>query len=520
MSVAAGRELGLKVQLTRAALGALRAHPSLPDLALGAPVSRTRRAIYFDTPDHRLHAHGLCLRLSSEGEGWMQTVVRAKPSGEPAVRDGEVVLERPEPDMAAIVGRGMRRRVAKAVARRALQPVFETVVERTTRRLRAGEGELELALDEGVMRAGKAEDALIGAELGLRSGSPLTLIETAARLFGAEHVPVTAVSDAERGYRLARLRAASGVRPERGVLPKLAGTQSCGAALTAIIAATGAQILANRRAVLEIDDPAAAHQLRIGLRRLRSALRAFRRLHESPALGQLERHARALARSVGELRDADVLIEGIYAPAAGALAAGAAEGGLAQGIANGMVSVREALFAHRAAARSRARTALTGRQWSLLQLHLALAPRTVDGEARLCGTVEGFARSALKRQWKKVSARGVRLDELTLEERHALRKALKELRYLCEFFACLYPRRRAQPFIAGLRALQEVLGYLNDVAGAERIAGLTRQNRETGADGERAAASILGWHAAEAAHAWRNVHKLWRRLRQLPHFWT
>jgi len=168
--------------------------------------------------------------------------------------------------------------------------------------------------------------------------------------------------------------------------------------------------------------------------------------------------------------------------------------------------------------RERARSALQGRQWSLLELHLALAPRTVGGDSRLDGALEGFARSALKRQWKRVAERGARLDDLTLDERHALRKALKELRYLCEFFACLFPGRRAQPFIREIRSLQEVFGYLNDVAAARRIGTLCRQG--SAGDAERAAAFILGWHNAEAAHAWRTAHKGWRRLRQLPHFWA
>jgi inorganic triphosphatase YgiF len=258
--------------------------------------------------------------------------------------DGDVAVARPEPNVSAIVSRTMRKQVAKAVARSVLAPVFETVVQRTTRRLHAAEGELELALDEGVMRAGEREDAVIEAELELKSGSPLILFETAATLFASAPVRLADSSKSERGYTLARRRGIGVVATPRAAQPALKGEQTCGEALRRIVQAAGDQIVAHRRAVLDTEDPTAAHQLRIALRRLRSALRAFRPLHHASALRELADHARALGHCVGELRDADVLIEEIYAPVADAI-----------DDAGGMARVREALLAHRVEARAGAR---------------------------------------------------------------------------------------------------------------------------------------------------------------------
>jgi inorganic triphosphatase YgiF len=421
-----------------------------------------------------------------------------------ALVGGDVAIERPEPNVSAIVGRGMRKRVAKAVARSVLAPVFETVVQRTTRRLQAAEGELELALDEGVMRAGEREDALIEAELELKSGNPLTLLETAAKLFASGPVRLADDSKAERGYTLARRRSNSAVATRRAGQPTLRGDQTCGEALRLIAQAAGDQIVANRRAVLETEDPTAAHQLRIGLRRLRSALRAFRPLHDAPALHELEGHARTLGRCVGELRDADVLIEEIYAPAADTVDDSA-----------GMARVREALLAHRIEARGRVRAGLNGRSWSALQLYLALWPRTVDTD-RFGGSLARFAPAAVKRQWKRVADRGSRLADLTLDERHEMRKALKGLRYICEFFLSLYPEHKANEFLKEIRGLQEVFGYLNDVAAAQRLGSICK---DEGREAERAAAYILGWHSAEARHAWKEAGKGWQKLERLARFW-
>lgn len=513
MSLARESELELKLELTRDELRRVRSHPALGDLAVGEPVTRTVRSIYFDTPDHRLRALGISFRLRSEGDSWTQTVKSgtAVEHGVSNPVEAEAVVERPEPDLDRIGNRKIRRKVEKAVARSILEPVFETVVERTTRQLHSGEGELELALDEGLVRAGAAENALCEAELELKSGAPECLLETAAKLFANAPVRFSESSKAERGYSLAlgRTNGHARVEPQRGVLPELSAEHTCAEAFGLIVRSAADQIVAKRRAVLETVDPAAAHQLRIGLRRLRSALRAFRPMHDTPALRELEGHAQVLARTVGELRDADVLIEHIYAPVAGLIKADP-----------GVPRVREALVAHRDRMRGRVRGALEGEQWSVLQLYLALWPHTIEDAPKLARPVKKFARAALKRQWKKVADSGERLDDLSVEQRHEMRKALKTLRYAVEFFASLYPAYETRPFIKETRSLQEVFGYLNDVVAAERLGAICHEACGDSREAQRTAGYVLGWHNAQAAHAWKDAHKGWLRLKELPHFWA
>ena len=124
-------------------------------------------------------------------------------------------MERPEPDLLGIADPRMRRRIEKAVERSILEPVFETVVQRTTRHLHAAEGELELALDDGIVRAGGSENSLCEAELELKSGNPECLLQTAAQLFAASPVRLAKGSQAERGYRLALGKANGRVEPQR-----------------------------------------------------------------------------------------------------------------------------------------------------------------------------------------------------------------------------------------------------------------------------------------------------------------
>jgi inorganic triphosphatase YgiF len=509
MSVA--RELELKLELTREEMQCVRAHPALSNLAVGEPVTRTLRSIYFDTPDYRLRALGISFRLQSDGDSWLQTVKAGPATANGASKriEAESAVERAEPDLQVIANRRMRRKVEKAVERSILEPVFETVVQRTTRQLHSAQGDLELALDEGVMRAGGAENSLCEAELELKSGKPECLLQTAAQLFATAAVRLTKDSQADRGYSLALGKGNGHVEPQRAELPHLSADHSCAQAFALIVRSAADQIAANRLAVLETEDPAAAHQLRIGLRRLRSALLAFRPLNDTPALRELESHARNLARTVGALRDADVLIEEIYAPVAGTIKHDP-----------GLPRLREALLAHRTGVRKHVRSELCGQQWSVLQLYLALWPRTIEDAKRLSTPVAKFARSALKKRWRKVADSGERLDDLSVEQRHAMRKALKTLRYTAEFFASLYPEHATRQFIKDIRGLQEVFGYLTDVVAAERLSAICHDGCGDSREAQRAAGYVLGWHNAQAAHAWKDAHKGWQKLDDLSRFWA
>jgi inorganic triphosphatase YgiF len=506
-----GRELELKLDLTPQELQRVGSNPALDDLTVGKPVTMTLRSIYFDTPDHRLWARGISLRLRAIGDKWVQTV-KAGPRVKYGVSNPdelEAAVARPEPDLGVIDDPRIRRTIERAVKASALEPQFETIVRRTTHKLHSDKGDLELALDEGVVRAGASEDQLCEAELELKAGSPECLLETAAVLFSAEPIRLAEASKAERGYNLALGRQGGEVVPHKAERTELSGNEMCAEALISFVQSAATQIALNRRAVLETDDPEAAHQLRVGLRRLRSALRGFRPLIDTPAARELEQYAREVGQSAGELRNADVLIESIYAPVAGVRHG---EPGFAE--------LRQALVQHRSRKRAEVRSALSGEQWSKLQLYLALWPQTVRGSTRLETPVRDFAAAALARSWKKAAKRGSRLAALAPEERHEMRKALKMLRYMAEFFGSLYPARKVDPFVKELKRLQEVFGYMNDVAMAKGLAAICDTWCADKREAHRAAGYIQGWHDVKAECIWEDVTKAWDRLAKRRRFWS
>src|SRR5262249_35594524 len=151
-------------------------------------------------------------------------------------------------------------------------------------------------------------------------------------------------------------------------------------------------------------------------------------------------HARDLGRSVGKLRNADVLSESIYSPIASTMKD-----------EPGFKELRTALLSHRAAQRDKARSALGGDQWSRLQLYLLLWPRTIEDVAEVGVPVADFARSALKTGWKKIAKHGQHIETLPIEERHDMRKALKTFRYTAEFFGGLYEPKQVDKFTKDLK---------------------------------------------------------------------
>ena len=99
---------------------------------------------------------------------------------------------------------------------------------------------------------------------------------------------------------------------------------------------------------------------------------------------------------------------------------------------------------------------------------------------------------------------------------------MKKLRYACEFFRTLYPSKRVKAYATRLAGLQDVLGYLNDVAVTEEFVAhlIARSEREGGRDLRYPCGVVLGWHqhalAVEEPHIRRRVRRF---LRAKP-FWN
>jgi triphosphatase len=254
--------------------------------------------------------------------------------------------------------------------------------------------------------------------------------------------------------------------------PRLRGA-SPQAAFHVVARAALTQIEANARGVLLSDDPEFLHQLRVGMRRLRSALRAFRRLVPRKDAKRLVRSLRKVSPKLGAARDWDVLVARLEA-------------------AEAAPHLLSRARAKRDAARRNARRALIARSFAGIGPRLR-ALTLADSKAPLAE----FGAAALARAHRRLMARADGADWLDAAERHALRIRVKRLRYSCEFFASTFPAKRTTPYVAALKDLQDILGALNDIAVGRRL---------------------IGFDADEAALL-RRLGVAWRRFAKRPVFW-
>src|SRR5690606_7123455 len=140
----------------------------------------------------------------------------------------------------------------------------------------------------------------------------------AKKLIGPMSARFSTLTKAERGQVLR-----AGGTPDAPPGPRTAGPVAIVAgetaehALRAILRSCRDQIAHNRTAVLESELPEGPHQLRVGLRRLRSALKIYQPLLETTSRKALDDQAARLAALVGPLRDLDVLAGDIIAPLTG-----------------------------------------------------------------------------------------------------------------------------------------------------------------------------------------------------------
>lgn len=212
------------------------------------------------------------------------------------------------------------------------------------------------------------------------------------------------------------------------------------------------------------DDPESVHQMRVGLRRLRLALRLFGRWIAVPP--NLLAELRWLRVRLGAARDADVLAGGTLA----ALAATCPP-------EDGLAALQEAAAVHaqgmRQLAASAVKSARCARLMRDLSAWLQAAPwQAVPDDAlqrALRQPIGPRAARMLRRRHARLVEIGERLHPDQSEERHRLRIAAKKLRYATEFFQAVRPSGHTRRFLRRLAALLDVLGGLNDAVVADLL---------------------------------------------------
>jgi triphosphatase len=513
----ADREVELKLLLDPAQLSRLRRHPSVAALSQGPARTRRLHSVYYDTRELDLLREGLALRVRRVGRAFVQTVKADGSTNAGLFERAEVECPVPQqlPDVERIPDLALRARVRAALAGRPPEPVLETEMRRTQRLLRESDTELHFDLDQGEVRTPRGSLPLCELELELLRGDPRVLYDLALELLDSVPLRVGTRSKFERGLQLLTGERPS---PQRSQSVELPGDASVEAALEAVLRASLSQVLANEDPARQGVDPEGVHQMRVGVRRLRSALALFGAVLPEVQIAPLKDDLRWLGGELGPARDLDVFLADTLEPLANHFR------DLPE-----LKRLRDEALLLRAESYERVRAAVDSRRYTELVLRLGrfLAARSWRNQALDPDSAQLFqparerTRPLLARRYKKVRRLGKRLRELTVPEKHALRIQVKKLRYAAEFLRGLHPGKAADKLVQRASRLQDGLGHLNDVATGEQILAqlLTRLGDEAGPRHQRAVGFALGWVARTADHQLQGLPSLWKSFAKVEPFW-
>ncbi len=255
---------------------------------------------------------------------------------------------------------------------------------------------------------------------------------------------------------------------------KIDATTTAKNAVRLLMTKGAADFVGYLRGVMSSDDIEGPHKARVALRRLRVALQAFKPIVAKPLYDSLQTALRDTFRTLGTLRDADVLALAMNLPDLHAAATAT------------RAQVRADLKSARAARLGgRITRAFAGKSW-----------RRQGTKSARNAPAAALAATALDRAWQTCLTFGPDLIALPPEIRHELRKSLKTLRYLGDHFNSLWPSPTRDAFVSRLKALQEDLGTLNDHATA-RSHGFAAPD-----DAPFVAAAQTHWTALCASPVW------------------
>ncbi|MGH8217209.1 MAG: CHAD domain-containing protein [Steroidobacteraceae bacterium] len=515
-------ETELKLSVPPSAVNKVARLAWLRKMATG-PLKREKiETVYFDTPKRRLHDRGLALRVRRAGQQYLQSIkADGIGSNGPFERgEWEHEIAGAAPDLKLAKGTPLET-LARKKLKRKLEPVFETVIERTTLPIRLNRTDLKLAVDRGHIKARRMRqrEPISEIEIEAEGGDSRELSRVAQRLAHSIAVAYGARSKAERGFALSSKRVDA---PVKGAPLLLEPSLTAGGAFRAIGFSCLTHAVANERAVRR-GDAEGVHQMRVGLRRLRAVTSVFKEMLRGPEPKAIKRELKWLTEQLSPARDLDVLIAGQVHPLRDGSPVDEDAGVLEQD-----------LNAQRRAGIEKAKAAMASDRYRAIGLQVALWLAYGKWSRSLAASVKSrremrvreLAEEIIAKRATKILKKIRRVEQLDARGRHKLRIAVKKLRYACEFFATVFrgdkrdARRRR--FCKALKKLQGYLGSLSDIEVHKRLAHAIARNGGHNASRSREALAmgfITGREDKQVSSCLAGIEKTAGQLAKLTSFW-
>lgn len=459
-------------------------------------VSKNLLSIYYDTPGLELHSRKIALRVRRSGSRWIQTIKDggAVVAGLHSRGEWECEVAKKTPDLTRIdepvlleIFAGIRDK---------LQPAFVTEFSRVSRVVDFEGATIEFCLDRGEVVANERTLPICEVELELQSGSPAKLFALALALMETISLRIENISKAERGYALYRERSPHQV--VKAAATMISGKMNLEQAFREILGNCLMQLQVNAQGISAAEeDPEYVHQMRVALRRMRSAFSvfsfAFAKVDEPFFLQEMK----WLGQELGPAREWDVFALETLPSIGARLEKLEIEAG----------KMRQSTL-------TRARCAVDQGRYHAFLLRLgALLFEDSIFRQKVAENVPEFAVKILKKRRRRLHEQGENIATLSETALHELRIAAKKLRYAAEFFAPLYPAKASRPYLSALTALQNDLGAIND---AFTTTALLDQLQLPLPDEVSYVVNCMNGRSEKQKAA---LPGLWRRLESTPVFW-
>ena len=425
----------------------------------GAPGSGAHHRTWLDTFDWRLYRAGLMLEFEQARRGGRLLLSKADgtPQAEQPVTGWSP--RRPSLDLAA---GPVRDRIIVLTSPRALLPIVKAASTVSVMRLLNADGKTVARLvTEHLTVSGTA----VGTALGITGELPPRLAVTEVRGYPGQArkaasllAAAPGISHASQSVFTAALTAL-GRHPAdytSGVEAEITATMPASVAVARLLLRLLDTLELNVDGVLRDIDTEFLHDLRVAVRRTRSAIKLLGGVLPADLARQYGAEFKWLGDLTTPTRDLDVHLLGFGAMAEQLIAASPAD----------LEPLRVFLARHRAREFRRLAAALRGPRFRAITddwRKALLEIRDAPAKRRREPTAAELALRTTGHAFRRIAAHGARITPASAPESlHDLRKRAKELRYLLEFFAPLHDPVAYRKVVGDLKSLQDCLGDFQD----------------------------------------------------------
>ncbi|MFK4204466.1 CYTH and CHAD domain-containing protein [Acinetobacter junii] len=450
------------------------------------------QAKYYDTADRLLAKNYVAIRLRQEGDHWVQTFKAATKNHLQRIEE-DIYLGKCEQEPELDLTLYKHNQTVQSVLRDVLgdSPTelllqFQTDVQRTFHVFEFGNSLIEVCLDDGEIRTPNNQAKICEVEFELKQGSPQDLITFADTWVKKYQLWLDVRSKAERGNLLAVAKRVSPATKAKTL--KLESDISADQAIKQIVENTLNHILPNAAAIADgVAEADHIHQARVGIRRLRSALKHFSNW-STQVDESWESQLAEIFRALGNSRDNDAIQDSVIP--------------LIQKVCD---------FEFKLTASDATNIAQIFSRTQTTELFLSLLNFSYR-ESESKPKVTKQAAKSLTKLYQKILKDAEHFSSLAVEEQHRTRKRVKQLRYCIDFISDIYPEKDVQQFLDKLQPIQEYLGFYNDLFVAEHIF-------EEQATEHPQFLFALGWVKAQQPHVAKKAAKKLEDLSIKDIFW-